>query len=111
LNAEQTVERVRGFDDELHRESQRRRSDNTHRPSSSSSSSAAAFRTAEAMLFDGLKAWQPGVELHPPAAAARQLLQRVANDAGVHGVMRAHGWRVGLLSEMPPEGKVRGPAE
>jgi hypothetical protein len=33
-------------------------------------------------------------------------LHRLASDPGINGVMRRHGWRVGLLSEMPPEGKV-----
>ena len=31
---------------------------------------------------------------------------RLAADPGIRGVMGGHGYRVGLLSEMPPEGKV-----
>lgn len=40
----------------------------------------------------------------PPAAMA--LLHRLASDPGIAGVMQARRWRVGLMSEMPPEGKV-----
>ena len=42
----------------------------------------------------------------PPPSAARALLERVAADAGVVGIMRERGWRVGALTEMPPVGKV-----
>jgi len=44
--------------------------------------------------------------LSPPPSEARALLHRLASDAGILGVMKKHGWKVGLLSEMPPEGKV-----
>lgn len=35
-----------------------------------------------------------------------RLLHRLAADPGVQGIMSRHRWTVGLLSEMPPEGKV-----
>ena len=34
------------------------------------------------------------------------LLEQLAADAGVRGVMERHCWRVGRLVEFPPEGKV-----
>jgi hypothetical protein len=48
-----------------------------------------------------------GTALTPSPAAAMELLQQLAGDAAIVAVMRQRGWRVGLLSEMPPEGKVR----
>lgn len=49
----------------------------------------------------------PGAaELTPPSAAALRLLHRLACDPGIAAVMAQRRWRVGLLSEMPPEGKV-----
>ena len=47
---------------------------------------------------------RPG--LHPPPSQARTLLYRLANDQGIIAIMQQHRWKVGLLSEMPPEGKV-----
>jgi hypothetical protein len=37
---------------------------------------------------------------------ALRVLYRVANDPGIVAIMESHRWNVGLLSEMPPEGKV-----
>ncbi len=48
----------------------------------------------------------PGLALTPSPAAALRLLHRLAADVGIARVMAARRWRVGLLSEMPPEGKV-----
>lgn len=31
---------------------------------------------------------------------------RLSNDIGIRAIMADHMWKVGLLSEMPPEGKV-----
>lgn len=42
----------------------------------------------------------------PPKEQALELLKNLAMDPGVVGVMQKHGWKVALLSEMPPEGKV-----
>ena len=44
--------------------------------------------------------------IHPPASAALRMLHRLARDPGILGIMRKHKWRVPLLAEMPPEGKV-----
>ena len=43
----------------------------------------------------------------PPPAAAQALLERLATDPGVVGIMRDRGWQVGTLTEMLPDGKVR----
>ena len=42
----------------------------------------------------------------PPTAEARALLRQVSEDAGVLGIMKERGWKVGVLTEMPPVGKV-----
>lgn len=42
----------------------------------------------------------------PTPSAALALLHRLASDPAITHVMTSHGWRVGLLSEMPPEGRV-----
>lgn len=42
----------------------------------------------------------------PTPSAALALLHRIAADPAIISVMTSHGWKVGLLSEMPPEGKV-----
>jgi hypothetical protein len=57
------------------------------------------------VAFRALPAPQ-GLTLTPSPAAALRLLHRLAADAGIAAVMAARRWRVGLLSEMPPEGKV-----
>jgi hypothetical protein len=55
--------------------------------------------------FGGFRVLQdPG--LSPPPARALALLHRLAADPAIAGVMRARGWQVGLLAEMPPEGLV-----
>eukprot|EP01137_Pigoraptor_chileana_P021833 Opistho-2@86022 len=43
---------------------------------------------------------------NPPASEARALLERLASDPGILSVMRSHRWRVGVLSELIPKGKV-----
>ena len=48
----------------------------------------------------------PGAEFTPTSAAALRLLHRLACDPGIAAVMTQRRWRVGLMSEMPPEGKV-----
>ncbi|GLI67938.1 hypothetical protein VaNZ11_012267 [Volvox africanus] len=88
---------MRGFEEELKRAARRRQtariSDNPQPP-----------KAAE-YTFAVYEAWQrPG--LHPHPAEALKLLYRLANDPGIMGVMATHCYSVGLLSEMPPEGKV-----
>jgi hypothetical protein len=48
----------------------------------------------------------PGFALTPSPAAALRLLHSLAADPGIAAVMALRRWRVGLLSEMPPEGIV-----
>lgn len=56
-------------------------------------------------VFQKFEAWEhPG--LFPTAPEALKLLHRLAADPGIAGIMSKHRWGVGLLSEMPPEGKV-----
>ncbi|KAL3145517.1 hypothetical protein ABBQ32_003341 [Trebouxia sp. C0010 RCD-2024] len=56
-------------------------------------------------VFQKFEAWQrPG--LFPAPNEALKLLHRLAADPGIAGIMSKHHWGVGLLSEMPPEGKV-----
>lgn len=58
-----------------------------------------------AYIFQRFEAWQhPG--LSPTPSEALKLLHRLAADPGIVGIMTKHCWSVGLLSEMPPEGKV-----
>ncbi|KAG6586814.1 Protein involved in sister chromatid separation and/or segregation [Phytophthora cinnamomi] len=37
---------------------------------------------------------------------AQEILERLANDRGILAVMVKHKWSVGVLAEMPPDGKV-----
>lgn len=43
---------------------------------------------------------------NPVPSEALKTLYRLASDPGILGIMKDRQWRVGLLSEMPPEGKV-----
>ncbi|GIL91008.1 hypothetical protein Vretifemale_18701 [Volvox reticuliferus] len=87
---------MRGFEDELKRAARRRQ---TARSGDNPQPPRAEY------TFAAYEAWQrPG--LHPPPAEALKLLYRLANDPGIMGIMATHCYRVGLLSEMPPEGKV-----
>jgi len=57
--------------------------------------------------FHGLKplpVLPPGVV--PGVSAVRQRLKELSEDPGILGVMKRHGFQVGCLSEMPPDGKV-----
>eukprot|EP01024_Parvocaulis_polyphysoides_P073567 TRINITY_DN9475_c0_g1_i7.p1 TRINITY_DN9475_c0_g1~~TRINITY_DN9475_c0_g1_i7.p1 ORF type:complete len:359 (-),score=53.50 TRINITY_DN9475_c0_g1_i7:422-1498(-) len=44
--------------------------------------------------------------LTPPPEQAMKLLKQLATDPSIVHIMNVHNWNVGLLSEMPPEGKV-----
>ncbi|MCD9639685.1 hypothetical protein HAX54_024391 [Datura stramonium] len=48
----------------------------------------------------------PGIELNPPASKALKLMHRLAADPGVVAIMNKHRWRVGIMTEMAPEGYV-----
>lgn len=57
--------------------------------------------------FGSFRPWE-GIpaDAFPSAAHALKLLHRLAADRGIVGIMTKHKWMVGMLSEMPPEGKV-----
>ncbi|GMH46021.1 hypothetical protein BSKO_13985 [Bryopsis sp. KO-2023] len=42
----------------------------------------------------------------PASSEALKMLHRLAADPGIVGIMNERKWKVGLLSEMPPEGRV-----
>lgn len=48
----------------------------------------------------------PGIELNPPASEALRLMHTLAADRGIVAVMNKHRWRVGIMTEMAPEGYV-----
>ncbi|OIS97187.1 PREDICTED: uncharacterized protein LOC109234488 isoform X1 [Nicotiana attenuata] len=48
----------------------------------------------------------PGVELNPPASKALKLMHKLAADLGIVAIMNKHRWRVGIMTEMAPEGYV-----
>uniref|UniRef100_A0A7N0TIP2 WLM domain-containing protein n=2 Tax=Kalanchoe fedtschenkoi TaxID=63787 RepID=A0A7N0TIP2_KALFE len=48
----------------------------------------------------------PGVELNPPPSEALKRMHRLAADPGIVAIMNKHHWRVGIMSEMAPEGYV-----
>eukprot|EP00884_Botryococcus_braunii_P021848 jgi/Botrbrau1/8347/Bobra.0046s0009.1 len=56
--------------------------------------------------FQDFRALQGPAFAYPPPSEALRLLHRLAADPGVVAIMEKHRWTVGLLSEMPPEGKV-----
>lgn len=61
----------------------------------------------EETRFKSFKPWEPsGMKLFPEPSEALKLLHRISMDAGILGVMKKHNWRVGTLSELPPEGYV-----
>ena len=54
--------------------------------------------------FASYEAWNLP-NLTPPPSEATKLLHKLAADPGIADVMKKNSWRVGKLSEMPPEGK------
>ncbi|CAN4094212.1 unnamed protein product [Withania somnifera] len=48
----------------------------------------------------------PGIELNPPASKALKLMHKLAADPGIVSIMNKHRWRVGIMTEMAPEGYV-----
>mmetsp|Transcript_50110 Transcript_50110/g.160467 ORF Transcript_50110/g.160467 Transcript_50110/m.160467 type:complete len:250 (+) Transcript_50110:57-806(+) len=85
---------TRGFNDEL-RLLQARRS----RPTGPAGPPSGEY------TFQDYRVLQPP-GLTPPSSDALNLLHRLASDPGIVGVMEKHKYKVGVLTEMPPEGKV-----
>ncbi|KDD74544.1 hypothetical protein H632_c1240p0, partial [Helicosporidium sp. ATCC 50920] len=52
-------------------------------------------------VFGSLKVWE-APNLSPPPSEAMSLLQQLASDPGVSRALRSRGWRVDVLSELPP---------
>ncbi|XP_023754400.1 uncharacterized protein LOC111902817 [Lactuca sativa] len=48
----------------------------------------------------------PGIKLNPPPSEALRLMHTLAADRGIVAVMNKHKWRVGIMTEMAPEGYV-----
>ncbi|XP_074272822.1 uncharacterized protein LOC141596515 isoform X2 [Silene latifolia] len=48
----------------------------------------------------------PGIELNPPPSEALKRMHMLAADPGIVAVMNKHRWRVGIMTEMAPEGYV-----
>ena len=100
-----TDQRVIGFEDEDRRERARR-----GELSGPTSARARATRTGGRRGggggFGGIEALRTPAGLEPTREDAVELLTRLASDPGIRGVMEKHGWEVGKLCEMPPEGKV-----
>lgn len=48
----------------------------------------------------------PGIELNPPPSEALRRMHMLACDPGIIAIMNKHWWRVGIMSEMAPEGYV-----
>lgn len=93
------AQRAAGFDHELRRDL--RRAGLVDGSGSAAGSGAQQGQHS----FRAFQAWQrPG--LAPAPSEALKLLHRLASDPGIVGVMNKWKWDVGLLSEMPPEGKV-----
>jgi len=93
VQSQKELTRMRGFDEEMQREAQRRRTTPT------------SVKPPDLEYSFGRYEVLHGARFANPDAAMK-LLYRLANDAGIIGIMQKHRWKVGLLSEMPPEGKV-----
>ena len=111
LRAEEGVDhRVAGFDEEERRLRRRRRnhvSRTTTATGRSSHVSVGPPSTAtHPYTFESYRPLPVPDAVTPPASAALTLLHKLASDPGILGVMAKHKWRVPLLAEMPPEGKV-----
>ncbi|XP_047319961.1 uncharacterized protein LOC124923988 isoform X2 [Impatiens glandulifera] len=48
----------------------------------------------------------PGLELNPPPSEALKRMHMLAADPGIVAIMNKHHWRVGIMTEMAPEGYV-----
>ena len=105
--------RVRGFEEEALRE-RRRRKGHVGRSATSAggggrprTNDPGPPSTAEhPYTFMEYRALPVPAGIRPPASAALRMLHRLARDPGILGIMRKHKWRVPLLAEMHPEGKV-----
>ena len=70
------------------------------------SSGSAEAPATSSVFFGRFECFSYPAAVQPPPAAALRLLHSLAADPGISKIMKVRGWRVGKLSEMPPEGKV-----
>eukprot|EP00877_Chromochloris_zofingiensis_P011568 jgi/Chrzof1/6665/Cz19g04250.t1 len=96
IRASKDLPRLASFDYEARRSARRRK-----RTAPAAAGSAPLgrhyFSEFQTLSYPGLT---------PPPSHALALLHRLAADQAISKVMASHNWMVGLLSEMPPEGKV-----
>lgn len=95
--------RIRGFEDEDRRELVR--CGLVPGPSSANGGRGGGAASTSHRFGDIDALDVPGF-IKPTKRQAVELLERLATDPGIVGVMDKHGWTVGKLREMPPEGKV-----
>jgi len=65
-------------------------------------SSTRGIRTIDSINEDVYFGSIKVLEGWPNSDKARDILERLAQDPGITGVMKKHNWRVGLLCEMSP---------
>jgi hypothetical protein len=103
--ASQVDHRVAGFDEELLR-LRRRRKGHVSRGASRAADSGPPSSAEHPYTFGAYRSLPFPDAIRPSPAAALRMLHKLARDPGILGVMAKHKFRVGLLAEMPPEGKV-----
>jgi len=62
--------------------------------------------TQISQFVGSIEPWDCPKNAYPDQNEARKLLRAVANDAAIVHIMAKHRWRIGILSEMPPMGRV-----
>jgi hypothetical protein len=90
--------RIAGFDEEEKR-SRQRKLDGTH-------SRLLKLPQGNYIFCDFRTLRIPGLQLTPPASEALKLMHTLAADPGIVAIMNKHRWRVGIMTEMAPEGYV-----
>lgn len=95
--------RIRGFEEEDRRELVRC---GLVPSSASGGRGGGGGSTSTSHRFGDIDALDVPDFIKPTKRQAVELLERLATDPGIVGVMDKHGWRVPKLREMPPEGKV-----
>lgn len=97
----------RGFDEEEELEWRRHEAEPMFAPPARGSIGNHGFSRIEPLQMDPLTA---APYTNPPPEEARKLLESLAADRGIQAIMQRRGWRVGLLTELPPnEETVRTP--
>ena len=98
-------ERMRGFEED----DQRARTGNAARGPAARTSKAARSDggSASRFGFGSLVPLEPlPPEARPSVGAASELLRSLATDPSILHLLQTHGWSVGALKELPPQGAV-----